>query len=78
MWRRPMCKCLLCRKARSDYVKAYKAERAQRLAADPSLAEHGTNSTYNNRNCRCDACRAAHSAYLAQYRAPSELKAGGS
>lgn len=32
-----------------------------RLAADPSLAAHGTVNAYTNWGCRCDLCRTAHS-----------------
>lgn len=31
--------------------------------------EHGTNSSYCNRQCRCPECKAAHAAYVKDYRA---------
>ena len=39
-------------------------KRAQRVAGDPAVVQHGLRSTYVNWKCRCDSCKAAHAALL--------------
>lgn len=37
-------------------------DKRRRLIIDPTLAEHGTASTYSNWQCRCSLCTDAHRA----------------
>lgn len=48
------------------------AERGRRIAADPSIRQHGNANTYKNWACRCDPCTAA-SASRATYRQRRKL-----
>jgi hypothetical protein len=50
--------------AKSTKERARTYRRRDRLRADPSLAPHGSASTYNNWLCRCAPCRAAHAAKI--------------
>lgn len=54
------CKCLPCRKAWAAYVARRRAERTALLRADPTLAQHGLESTYHNWGCRCEPCSQAN------------------
>ncbi len=58
------CRCRPCRDANAAFQRRGGEKRAARLAADPSIVEHGLLSTYLNWACRCDPCKAAHSARL--------------
>lgn len=49
-----------CRTCTRANARASETSRAARLAADPSLAPHGRESTYDGWRCRCGPCRAAH------------------
>lgn len=49
------------RPTRSAQQRRYREERTARLKKDPTLAPHGTASTYGNWGCRCPACCAAQS-----------------
>jgi len=62
------CRCDVCTEAHSARVAAEKVERAQRLAADPTLAEHGKADTYQNWRCRCVPCVEAHSQRCHDYK----------
>lgn len=59
--RRYKCRCEPCTAAHRKLVAQEKASRRERLAADPSLAPHGTVQTYTNWGCRCEACTEANS-----------------
>lgn len=63
------CRCDECRRANADYQWALGRRRRRALAADPSIVEHGTPSTYTNWGCRCDECRAANRAWLTSWQA---------
>jgi hypothetical protein len=49
-------------------VTASRNDKAERIAVDPSLAEHGSNSTYANWGCRCQQCCDAWAAYMVAQR----------
>ncbi len=66
------CRCVACQ--RSNGTKPL-APKAARLAADPTLAPHGSLSTYNNWGCRCEPCREANRVHSQQVR--DSLKEGG-
>lgn len=53
------CRCTRCREAQVADCFVRRADRAERLRRDPSLAEHGNASTYFNWACRCVECRVA-------------------
>jgi hypothetical protein len=53
------CRCDVCREANRVQGAASRTRRYARLAADPTVARHGTYTTYNNWGCRCDVCREA-------------------
>ena len=53
------CRCRECRAAWADYCWQLRRDREEVLRRDPSLAEHGKESTYTNWRCRCDDCRRA-------------------
>lgn len=55
------CRCAECREAHRQRFLEENARRAERLAHDPTLAEHGKYSTFTNWGCRCDKCTAAQS-----------------
>jgi hypothetical protein len=55
------CRCTPCRQANREYQRKAGQSRAERLAADPSLAPHGSTSTYVNWSCRCPKCSTAWS-----------------
>ncbi|MET7949233.1 hypothetical protein [Micromonospora sp. NPDC005324] len=63
------CRCRDCTTANTKRHRQARADRRDRLAADPSLAEHGHAATYTNWMCRCPPCTAAHSEQLAARRA---------
>lgn len=62
------CRCPLCQAAQTAACAAERERRRARLAADPSLAEHGTKATYSNWGCRCPQCTAANSAVSKAFR----------
>lgn len=62
------CRCAPCTAAHTEAVARQRRERAQRLAANPSLAPHGNPHTYLNWGCRCWPCTQAHASYLAARR----------
>jgi len=62
------CRCAACTEAWRVACERSMVDRAERLAADPSLAAHGRASTYTNWRCRCAECKAAWSVYLRQRR----------
>lgn len=66
------CRCGECRDASTRRRRQEMASRRARLAADPSVVQHGRASTYTNWGCRCDDCKAANSAWLAARRAPAD------
>jgi hypothetical protein len=55
------CRCDECRAAHKRRIKRRVKERADEIRRDPTLAEHGSNSTYGNWGCRCEPCTEAHS-----------------
>lgn len=59
--------CEVCRRGHADAAIAGNRVRAERLAADPTLAPHGQSSTYGNWGCRCEPCREASRAKRRQY-----------
>lgn len=52
--------CAECRRAIADQKRWNNIQRRARLLSDPTLAPHGSVSTYVNWLCRCDACTDAH------------------
>ena len=63
------CRCDICTAANTEVAMAGRRTRTERLAADPTLAEHGRRSTYTNWGCRCEPCTEAHSLFLRERRA---------
>lgn len=63
-----MCGCPLCRADHNRVQKRDNRRRAERLIADPTLARHGTWSTYSNWCCRCVECCEAAEIRNASYR----------
>lgn len=61
------CKCRPCRDAFAADQQRMRANRAARLAEDPTLAPHGKANTYTNWRCRCDDCRRARAEQRARY-----------
>ena len=59
------CRCEPCTAANTERVRQERQRRAERLAADPSLAPHGSSATYGNWGCRCESCAAAHAQVMA-------------
>lgn len=57
-------RCKICARRRNRELVA---QRRVAIAADPSLTEHGTPSTYTGWGCRCIACKAAWSEYMHAY-----------
>lgn len=51
------CRCDVCRKARSSYVRAYRNSPDTDLPPDDT--RHGKRSTYIMRGCKCDLCKEA-------------------
>lgn len=51
------CRCPDCRYANAVFQKKTRHQRAQWLAEEPDVVEHGKLSTYNNWMCRCDPCK---------------------
>jgi len=69
-YRTGRCKCVVCTKEHSARQVRENAVRAERLAADPTLAvTHGSKNTYNNWLCRCELCKAANAEASADRRA---------
>jgi len=66
-YRNGRCLCEICTEDHRARHARENASRVARLAADPSLAPHGSRQTYVNWGCRCAACSEAHSAYCASY-----------
>ena len=61
----------MCRKARADYVKAYReSPDTDLLQGDP---RHGRRSTYVMRNCRCPLCTKANNDYYHDKKARQAL-----
>lgn len=54
------CRCPSCTQEWARVQTARNLSRKERLAADPTLAQHGLSSTYTNWGCRCLLCTAAH------------------
>jgi hypothetical protein len=52
----------VCRKDHNLAALEGNESRHRRLLADPTIAKHGSASTYLNWGCRCDPCRAAATA----------------
>lgn len=50
------CRCEICRAGHSAYTLKRRYERRDLLLADPTLAKHGSGSTYTNWMCRCRPC----------------------
>lgn len=73
--RRP-CRCDKCRAAHTARQALEEAQRAARLAADPTLASHGTEATYKNWRCRCGPCTQANSAGCLRRRNARKARAG--
>lgn len=55
------CRCAVCRKARSDYVREYRT--SDRTDLPPGDPRHGKRSTYIMRGCKCELCMEAVRAY---------------
>lgn len=53
------CRCGKCRAANAKRFREDQADRIARLAADPSIREHGVAATYHNWGCRCVPCTRA-------------------
>lgn len=63
------CRCAKCLKAGRAAARERRKQNAERLAADPTIVEHGKASTYTNWGCKCEACtKAATAANQAQKR----------
>lgn len=54
------CRCDECKAAHAANVKRFRAQRKARLDKDPSIVEHGKDSTYTNWLCRCQPCKTDH------------------
>ena len=73
------CRCEDCRVAHTAYTVVERAVRAERLAADPTLAPHGKRTTYTNWGCRCALCVTANTQQDSRkVRRERVLAAGGS
>lgn len=57
------CRCDPCKKAHRERQYAQIERRHDALLLDPSIAPHGSRSTYNNYRCRCEPCSDAQAAY---------------
>ena len=57
------CRCPDCTEANRLKAVRTRQDRARRLRADPSLAEHGQQATYCNWGCRCLPCSTAQATY---------------
>ena len=53
------CRCPSCTQEWARVQTARNTSRRERLAADPTLAQHGLSSTYTNWGCRCRLCTTA-------------------
>lgn len=56
------CRCAPCTQANTDYRRAERHRRAERIQEDPTLAPHGRVTTYTNWGCRCAPCSEANAA----------------
>lgn len=63
------CRCDACCAANTLRYRDEKAQRAERLAADPTLAPHGKTTTYTNWGCRCEPCSKANADRCAAWKA---------
>ena len=61
------CRCEPCTAANTDRIRKARADRHERMRRDPSVAPHGTASTYQNWGCRCADCTAAKRQQFKQY-----------
>lgn len=61
------CRCDECREANTLRYREERQRRAERLAADPTLAPHGVASTYTNWLCRCGPCSEANADRCREY-----------
>lgn len=62
------CRCTPCNNAH-NVAQAQRVQRRKiRLQADPTLARHGSVSTYTNWGCRCTLCTAARTKYHRELR----------
>ena len=55
------CRCEDCTEANRLRCKAQVERRRKLLARNPTVVEHGRDSTYTNWGCRCGPCTEAHS-----------------
>ena len=69
------CRCEVCVKARSDYIKNRRATNAANQGE--MILTHGLRYTYTEYGCRCDRCKAANALYAAQRRAVRKEMADG-
>lgn len=69
------CHCRECRAEWARWCAEKKRDRAERLAKDPTLAEHGRVSTYSNWLCRCEPCTEANRLDKAERRARNRRRA---
>jgi hypothetical protein len=53
------CRCAPCREAHRVTIAEQRRVRAELLARNPGLREHGDAGTYQNWGCRCTPCRLA-------------------
>ena len=68
------CRCQPCTKANAKLQKAEDGKRKARLEQDPTLAPHGSVSTYLNWGCRCEDCTRVHSEHCKAYYYRSKQK----
>lgn len=53
------CRCEACRAGEAARTRRRVEINRRRIVDNPTLAKHGSYSTYVNWGCRCDPCRAA-------------------
>jgi hypothetical protein len=59
--------CEICAKASAEARRRWRQAKAAAIARDPSLAPHGTITTYRNWGCKCAACREVGTALRSKY-----------
>lgn len=62
------CRCDRCTKARSDYLKKWRADNHRKMISGVARPEHGTSNTYINYECRCVLCTEANRLYSKRMR----------
>jgi hypothetical protein len=72
------CRCERCRAAHAAEQYGFRAQRAARLAADPTLRPHGDAHTYHQWKCRCRPCKDAWAARARAYASRQRAKAAAS